>query len=83
MGGGGVTRDIGFADVMARRKAVFTDSHLSSACAKGSKGDKHMASNTRGRSDIGDATSELLLGKGTSACDSPLYGCQLWHVPLR
>ena len=42
-----------FAEVMARRKAVLTESHLSSACNKGSTGGEHRASSTKGRSHVG------------------------------
>ena len=42
-----------FAAVMARRNAVLHDTHLDSACAKGSEGGLHRGSSTMGRSQDG------------------------------
>ena len=42
-----------FADVIARRKEVLHDTHLSSARARGSKGGLHRASSTKLRSHAG------------------------------
>ena len=41
------------ADVIARRKAVLTDSHFRSARSKGSNGGEHKASRTIGKSHEG------------------------------
>ncbi|KAE8301057.1 hypothetical protein D5F01_LYC01210 [Larimichthys crocea] len=46
-----------FTAVTARRKAVLQDSHLRSACSRGSNGGEHRASRMTGRSQEGTRTA--------------------------